>query len=121
MSRRLLLTDPADPKHPSQSLRVLSEVTTGTSSAIQIGRAHRISVLLEFDDGTITDGVVRAESATSADYTGTWVNEGEIAATSNTQDRIGINGPIDFLRIDIPTAIVGGGKLTSALIVAYGK
>lgn len=107
MSRRKLVLHSVTQGIFEPKLKLFNSVASGTSEVIANGNAQRWIVTLKYDAG-VSAGEVVAESGPSKTDTGTWANEGNSTAASDTTDRIVIDTSPDFLRLRISTPIVGG-------------
>lgn len=95
----------------SDSITLLSAVTTGTSSAIPFQQFRTLggSVVAS---GTVSGGAVIFESAPTKDYAGTWSEVFSItpASDANVTDAAAVAA--NFVRARVTSNITGGATIT---------
>lgn len=90
--------------------KVLSAVTTGTSTPIDTLNCQQITVISVFSAG-VGAGVVTLETAPTPDYAGTWGSLGTQSFAADTAVvSSGVQGPrvFPYVRVRITTTVTGG-------------
>lgn len=103
--RRILLYSTTEGHN--NKLKLLDGVASGTSEVITNGNVHRWIMTVQYDNG-VSAGEIVLESGPSADFAGTWAEEGNSTAASDAFDRVVSDSNAQFVRARISDPIVGG-------------
>lgn len=107
MSKRLLLESSTE---RALRLTLIDGLTTGTSEAIRVQNAQRITFRVVYAAGEAS-GELIVESAHEEDYSGTWTNEGNSVGSDDATDRVTVSGIVEWIRVrfesdtDLPVTV----------------
>lgn len=97
-------------QQPSDSIDLLTDVTTGTSDPVPIAQYPRVGGSVRFATG-VTAGAVVYETAPTYNYSGTWSEVFTITFAGTAPNVVTDVAEVaaNFIRARVTTAISGGG------------
>lgn len=92
----------------TNSVKLLSSVTSGTSAPVVCGSVSRYLAAYVVWEGAVTGGQVVIEAAHDPNWTGQWAQIGVSNGGPSKVDLVSYHGPVHAVRARVSATVLGG-------------